>query len=151
MQTIVSTPSDGRVRTSLIYLMETRAPAVVAVVVTTGPGPELEATLASLVAQDYADLSLLVLANGDHPDVATRVAGVAPLAFVRSLNENRGFGVAANEVIGNVQGAAFYLFCHDDVRLAPTTVSILVEAAYRTNSGIVSPDRKSTRLNSSHT
>ena len=64
MQTIVSTPSDGRVRTSLIYLMETRAPAVVAVVVTTGPGPELEATLASLVSQDYADLSLLVLANG---------------------------------------------------------------------------------------
>ena len=126
-------------RTSLIYLMETRAPAVVAVVVTTGPGPELEATLASLVSQDYADLSLLVLANGDHPDVATRVAGVAPLAFVRSLNENRGFGVAANEVIGNVQGAAFYLFCHDDVRLSPTTVSILVEAAYRTNSGIVSP------------
>jgi len=119
--------------------MDTRAPAVVAVVVTTGPGPDLEATLASLVAQDYADLSLLVLANGDHPDISGRVAAVAPLAFVKSTSENRGFGVAANEVIGSVQGAAFYLFCHDDVRLAPDAVSVMVEAAYRTNSGIISP------------
>ena len=52
----------------------------VAVVVTTGPGPDLEATLASLVAQDYAELSLLVLANGDHPDVSGRVAAVADIA-----------------------------------------------------------------------
>mgnify|MGYP003331145569 CR=1 FL=1 len=81
MQTIVSTPSDGRVRTSLIYLMETRAPAVVAVVVTTGPGPGLEATLASLVGQDYPDLSLLVLANGEHPDVAAiSFVGSTPIA-----------------------------------------------------------------------
>ena len=119
--------------------MDTRAPAVVAVVVTTGPGPDLEATLASLVAQDYADLSLLVLANGEHPDVTSRVAAVAPLAFVKSTSENRGYGVAANEVIGSVQGAAFYLFCHDDVRLAPDAISVMVEAAYRTNSGIISP------------
>lgn len=119
--------------------MDTRAPAVVAVVVTTGPGPDLEATLASLVAQDYADLSLLVLANGDHPDVSNRVAAVAPLAFVKTTLENRGFGAAANEVIGSVQGAAFYLFCHDDVRLSPTAVSAMVEAAYRTNSAIISP------------
>jgi len=119
--------------------MDTRAPAVVAVVVTTGPGPDLEVTLASLVAQDYADLSLLVLANGEHPDISGRVAAVAPLAFVKTTSENRGFGVAANEVIGSVQGAAFYLFCHDDIRLAPDAISVMVEAAYRTNSGIISP------------
>ena len=33
--------------------METRAPSVVAVVVTTGPAPHLGATLASLAGQDY--------------------------------------------------------------------------------------------------
>ena len=72
--------------------MESRAPAVVAVVVTTGPGPGLEATLASLVAQDYEELSLLVVANGETEHVAQRVAAVAPLAFVRALEENRASG-----------------------------------------------------------
>ena len=42
--------------------METRAPAVVAVVVTTGPAPSLGPTLASLAAQDYDEVSVLVLA-----------------------------------------------------------------------------------------
>lgn len=119
--------------------MENRAPAVVAVVVTTGPGPGLEATLASLVGQDYPDLSLLVLANGDHPDVAARVAALAPTAFVKVLEENRGFAAACNEAAVMVDGAAFWLFCHDDVRLDADCVSRLVETAYRANAGIVTP------------
>ena len=36
---------------SLVFLMETRAPAVVAVVVTTGPAPTLGATPENLVAE----------------------------------------------------------------------------------------------------
>ena len=72
--------------------MDSRAPAVVAVVVTTGPGPGLEATLASLVAQEYEELSILVVANGDFDDVPNRVAAVAPSAFVKMLDDNRGYG-----------------------------------------------------------
>ena len=119
--------------------MDTRAPAVVAVVVTTGPGTDLEATLASLVTQDYEDLSILVLANGESRDVAARVASVAPLAFVKILPENLGYAAAANEVLGTVQGAAFLLLCHDDVRLESSACRLLVEAAYRTNAAVVSP------------
>ena len=119
--------------------MENRAPAVVAVVVTTSPGPGLEATLASLVAQDYSELSVLVVAHGDPTEVGERVASVDPRAFVKPLEENRGFGAACNEGARLVEGAAFFLFCHDDVRLHPDVVSRLVEAAYRTNAGIVTP------------
>ncbi len=119
--------------------MDTRAPAVVAVVVTTGPGPGLEATLASLVAQDYAELSILVVANGDTEHVAARVAAVAPDTFVRVLADNRGFGVACNDAVLAVTGATFFLFCHDDVRLDPDVVHSLVEAAFRLNAGVLTP------------
>src|SRR5579863_8933198 len=119
--------------------MDSRAPAVVAVVVTTGPGPGLDATLASLVAQDYPEMSLLVVANGDTDQVSARVAAVAPLAFVRVLEENRGFAAACNEATLMVEGSAFFLFCHDDVRLESDAVQMMVESAFRTNAGIVTP------------
>ena len=119
--------------------MESRAPAVVAVVVTTGPGPGLEATLASLAAQDYEELSLLVVANGESEHVPALVAVIAPNAFVRALDENKGFAAACNEAVLMVEGSAFFLFCHDDVRLEPDAVQQMVEAAFRTNAGIVTP------------
>lgn len=119
--------------------MEPRAPAVVAVVVTTGPGPGLEAALASIVAQDYEELSLLVVANGSDEHVAARAAAVAPRAFVKVLEHNRGFAAACNEAAVMVEGSAFFLFCHDDVRLDPDCVGVMVEAAFRTNAAIVSP------------
>jgi GT2 family glycosyltransferase len=119
--------------------MESRAPAVVAVVVTTGPGPGLEATLASLVAQDYEELSLLVIANGETEHVPTRVSAVAPSAFVRILDENKGFATACNEASLMVEGSAFLLLCHDDVLLEHNAVQMMVEAAFRTNAGIVTP------------
>jgi len=119
--------------------MDSRAPAVVAVIVTTGAGPGLEAAAASLAAQDYEELSLLVVANGDAQHVGERVAAVAPNAFVRVLEENRGFGAACNEAALMVDGSAFFLFCHDDVRLESDALQLMVEAAFRTNAGIVTP------------
>jgi GT2 family glycosyltransferase len=119
--------------------MDSRAPAVVAVIVTTGSGPGLEAAAASLAGQNYEELSLLVVANGDAAHVAERVASVAPHAFVRVLEENRGFGPACNEAALMVEGSAFFLFCHDDVRLEPDAVQLMVEAAFRANAGIVTP------------
>ena len=38
-----------------------------------------------------------------------------------------------------VEGSAFFLFCHDDVRLEPDAPSMMVEAAFRTNAGVVTP------------
>ncbi len=119
--------------------MESRAPAVVAVVVTTGSGPGLEVAVASLAAQNYEELSLLVVANGETEHVASRVAAVAPKAYVRLLEENRGFGAACNEAALMVEGSAFFLFCHDDVRLEPDALQMMVEVAFRANAGIVTP------------
>ena len=58
---------------------------------------------------------------------------------MRVLEENRGFGAACNEAALMVEGSAFFLFCHDDVRLDPDAVQLMVEAAFRTNAGIVTP------------
>ena len=61
------------------------APAVVAVLVTSDPGPWLEDALASLAAQEYPALSVLVLDNGSAEDPTPRIAATMPRAFVRRL------------------------------------------------------------------
>jgi GT2 family glycosyltransferase len=119
--------------------VDTQAPPVVAAVITREPGPWLEDCLGSLAAQDYPNLSVLVLASDAADDLLSRVAAVLPTAYVRRLDDANGFGAAANEVLGMVEGAAFFAFLHDDVRLDPTAVRALVEEAYRSNAGIVGP------------
>jgi len=119
--------------------METLAPPVVAVVVAHDPGPWFAETLASIATQDYAELSVLVLDTGLSEDLAARVAEVLPDAYVRRFESNRGFGATVNEVRSMVAGAAYYLLCHDDVALDPDSVHLLVEEAFRSNAGIVSP------------
>jgi GT2 family glycosyltransferase len=115
------------------------APAVVAVVVAHDPGPWFEEVLESLTGQDYPNLAVLVVDAGSASPVKPRVAAVAPRAFVRRLEDNPGFGAAANEVLEVVDGAAFYLLCHDDVALSPDAVRLLVEEAFRSNAGVVGP------------
>ncbi len=125
---------------SLGPLMDAQVPAVVAVVVTTGPGTWLEEALSSLAAQDYEEMSVLVLSTGeDDPEVTERVARVLPDAFVRHLPGRPGYAAASNEALGMVEGAAFFLLLHDDVALDPDAVHKLVEESFRSNAGVVSP------------
>ncbi len=119
--------------------METLAPPVVAVVVAHDPGPWFEETLASLKSQDYSELSVLLLDAAGAEDLTARVGAVLPTAYVRRFEENRGFGATANEALQMVDGADYFLLCHDDVALFPDTVHLLVEEAFRSNAGIVSP------------
>jgi GT2 family glycosyltransferase len=120
--------------------MDPQVPAVVAVVVTAEPGPWLEDALASLAAQDYDELSVLVLAAGDdEEEVVDRVGRVLPDAFVRHLPGRPGYGDAVNQALGMVEGATFFLLCHDDVALDPSAVHVLVEESFRSNAGVVSP------------
>ncbi len=123
--------------------MEPVAPPVVAAVVAHQPGGWFDEVVGSLAGQDYPELSVLVLdvasPEGEGPTVAERVAARLPTAFVRRLEENVGFAAAADEVRSMVEGAAYYLFCHDDVALAPDAVHRLVEEAFRSNAGVVSP------------
>ena len=124
---------------SLSPLMGTLAPPVVAVVVAHDPGPWFAETLASIASQDYADLSVLVLDAGTSGNLATRVAEFLPTAYVRHVGGNRGFGATVNEVRTMVDGAAYFLVCHDDIALADDAVHLMVEEAFRSNAGIVSP------------
>ncbi|MFN8037083.1 MAG: glycosyltransferase [Acidimicrobiia bacterium] len=114
------------------------APPVVAVVATRDPKPGFEATLATLGAQDYPELTVLVVDAGSAQDPTGRVAAVLPHAFVHRT-EPAGFAAAANVALDTVEGASFLLFCHDDVELDPSCVRLLVEEAFRSNAAVLGP------------
>ena len=124
---------------SLGSLMDAQVPAVVAVMVTTEPGPWFEEALSALAAQDYQELSILVLSNGRRTRSTERVGRVLPDAFVRALPGRVGYGPPSNEALEMVEGAAFFLLCHDDVAPDHDAVGRLVEEAFRSNAGVVSP------------
>jgi GT2 family glycosyltransferase len=113
-------------------------PPVVAVVVTDGAGG-LEATLGSLVSQEYPSLSTLVIDRGAAEDPTGRVAEIYPHAFVRRLTGPKSFTEACNVAFASVEGATFFLVCRDDVVLEPGAVRILIEEAFRSNAAIVGP------------
>lgn len=115
------------------------APAVVAVVVARDPGAWFEEALTAIAEQDYPNLSILVVDAHSVDEVKPRVGRAAPGAFVRRLDDDPGFGAAANEVLEVVDGAAFYFLCHDDIAPKPDVVRILVEEAYRSNAAVVGP------------
>ncbi len=115
------------------------APAVVAVVVASNPGPQFAEMLDSLGNQDYENLSVLVIDAGSDEPIADRVAEVLPQAYLHRLAGDPGWSVAANQSIELVSGSPFLLFCHDDVALAPTCVSTLMGELYRNNAGIAGP------------
>ncbi len=112
---------------------------MVAVVVTTGASPWLEETLSSLAAQHYEELSVLVLVTGDESDPTQRVGRILPEAFVRLLPGRPGYAAASNEALGMVEGATFFLLCHDDCVLDGDVVHNMVEESFRSNAGVVSP------------
>ncbi|HYX44108.1 MAG TPA: glycosyltransferase family 2 protein, partial [Acidimicrobiales bacterium] len=116
-----------------------QAPPVVAVVVTCDPGPWLEEALAALAAQDYPNLSVLVVDANSTVDPTPRVSQVLPGAYVRRLPVNAGFGGSANAALEIVEGASHLLFCHDDVAPEPDAVRLMVEEAFRSNAGMVAP------------
>jgi GT2 family glycosyltransferase len=114
-------------------------PPVVIAIVAHDPGDWFEQMLQSVSDQRYRNTSVLVLDTGGDPALRARVARTLPDAHYRAVPDDHGFGHACNEVLSAVEGAAFYLFCHDDVQLAPDAVSAMVEEAFRSNAGIVGP------------
>lgn len=114
-------------------------PPVVAVVVTAEADAWLERCLESLGEQDYPSLDVLVIDTSAGDGVTNRVAQVMPRAFVRRRPHAGAFGAAANDVLVGIEGASFYLFCEDDIVLAPEAVRLMVEEAFRSNAGVVGP------------
>jgi GT2 family glycosyltransferase len=111
----------------------------VAVVVTCDPGPWFDEALAALGHQDYPNLSVLVVDSASGVDPGPRVAATLPNAFVHRLSTRVDYGVAANEALAVVEGASFFLLCHDDVAPDRTAVTIMVEEAFRSNAGVITP------------
>jgi GT2 family glycosyltransferase len=114
-------------------------PPVVVVMVTHDPGAWFDETLASLAAQTYPNLSVLVVDAASEVDPTPAVAARLPEAHVHRLEDDPGFGAAANVALELVEGAAFYLLCHDDIALEPGSVRALVEEAFRSNAGVIGP------------
>lgn len=114
-------------------------PPVVVVMVTRDPGWWFEEVLNSVAAQTYDNVSVFVVDAASSVDLSARIAASLPSAHLKQLSDNPGFGAACNEALDAVTGAAFYLFCHDDVVLAPDVIQVLVEEAFRSNAGVVGP------------
>ncbi len=114
-------------------------PTVTAVVVAHDPSEWFEEALASLAAQDYPALVVLVVDAGSAEPIVGRVAGVLPNAYVHRIDDDPGFSTVANAATAMVEGSDFFLFCHDDIALDPDAVRQLVEEAFRSNAGIVGP------------
>lgn len=116
------------------------APPVVAVMVVNEPGNWFDEVLDGLAEQDYGNLRSLFLVSGDPGTLPARIRERVPNSFVRAVDGNPGFGPAANDVLGLVEGEnGFFCFLHDDVALEPDAVRLLVEELYRSNAGIVGP------------
>ena len=77
-----------------------------------------------------------VIDAGAITDPTERVAEVLPGAFVKRLDDAT-FAESANAALGTIEGAAFFLFLHDDVELRAGAVQAMVEEAFRSNAGIV--------------
>ncbi len=118
------------------------APPLVAVVVADEPGEWFEEALQAVGSQDYPNQSVLVIDGAGRADPGPRVAAVLPDAFLRRPDRRGrppGFASAANDVLSTVQGAAFLVFCHDDVAPEPDALRLMVEESLRSNAGIVAP------------
>lgn len=118
---------------------ETDAPAIVAVCITDDVGGDFDTCLESLVAQNYPNLSILVIDAGHPEPIVDRVAAIAPDAYLHRLQGTPGFAAAANQALTLVQDATFLLFCRDDVELHERTVTAMAEEMFRSNAGIVTP------------
>ncbi len=71
--------------------------------------------------------------------MAARVTAVIADATVINAGTATGFSQAANEILRSRIQEDFLLLCHDDVALAPETVSTLVAESQRSNAAVVGP------------
>jgi GT2 family glycosyltransferase len=114
-------------------------PKVAVVVVAHDPGDYFEECLASISSLGYPDLDFVVV-NVDQSDrVDDFTQRLLPNAQICELQGNPGFGAAVNAGVELVSDAKFFLFCHDDVALAPNALAAMMEVAYATNSALITP------------
>ncbi|MXZ76819.1 MAG: glycosyltransferase family 2 protein [Acidimicrobiia bacterium] len=110
------------------------------VIVSHDPGLWFDESLESIAAQDLPLVDVTVVDAASESDTTARVHRFLPQAVVHRLDSNPGFGPAANQVLADADPAPdFFVFCHDDVALAPNALRLLANEAVRSNAGIVGP------------
>ena len=110
------------------------------VIVSHDPGLWFDETLESIAAQDLPLVDVTVVDAGSESDSTARVQRFLPQAVVHQLDSNPGYGPAANQVLVDADPSTdFFVFCHDDVALAPNALRLLANEAVRSNAGIVGP------------
>lgn len=115
-------------------------PRVLAVVVTHNGREWLPHCLKSIADQDYLELSAIVVDSGSEASAARLISRALPDAEFVRLEENVGFGAAANHALEsseNAPDAGYYLFLHDDAVMEPGCVRRMVDAAVATEAGVV--------------
>ncbi len=120
--------------------MKTEVSARVLAVVVTHNGREwLGECLKSLRAQSLP-MEVVVVDSGSDSSVEEIVAQILPDADFVRIDNNVGFGAAANhalEVSGKAPDADYFLFIHDDTALFPDAVEHLATHSVQTASGVV--------------
>ncbi|WP_419850644.1 glycosyltransferase [Candidatus Poriferisocius sp.] len=110
------------------------------VIVSHDPGLWFDEMLESIAAQDHPFVDVTVVDAGSESDPTARVQRFLPEASVHRMDSNLGFGPAANQVLLDADSVPdFFVFCHDDVALAPDALRVLAQEAVRSNAGIVGP------------
>jgi len=117
-------------------------PLVAVVVVSFHPGQYFQETLESIGGLRYPNRKVVVVNVGNSDTVAELVASLLPEAELVGVQERVGYAEAANigarAVLGE-EDPQFLLFCHDDAAFAPTALAAMVEVAFASNAGIVTP------------
>ena len=114
---------------------------VTALVLHWGDPADTRECVASLLGLDYEPLAILVLNNGAPPESLDLPAD-SPLVSVRHLEDNLGFGAAANLGMGLARdnGSRFaWLVNNDCVVTEPECLSLLVDEALERGLELLSP------------
>jgi GT2 family glycosyltransferase len=135
-----STPAD-EAPTEVVAAprIEVAAPRVEIVIVAHEPGDWFEEALSAAAVQDYPRLDVTVLTTGGDEELRAMVEDGPVEAELREVDPSWGFGRSVNSVLESASRPAFYLFCHDDVALAPDATRLLVEESLRSNASVVGP------------
>ncbi len=117
-------------------------PLVAVVVVSFHPGQYFQETLDSIAGLRYPNRKVVVVNVASSETVADLVATHLPEAQIIPVEERIGYAEAADtgaRFVSTDGDPQFILFCHDDVAFAPTALAAMVEVAFASNAGIVTP------------
>jgi GT2 family glycosyltransferase len=117
------------------------SPRVFGVVINWNGWKDTKACVESLLAQDYAELCIVVVDNASTDDSVERIRAAFPRIVLLTAEQNRGFAAGSNIGIRFAleRGAEFVWLLNNDILAPPDTLRKLVSAAADPKVGIAGP------------